>query len=238
MRPGARVSEVDLANELGFSRTPVREAMTILESEGLLEHKPGEGVTVMLLGRHELEEAFELREVLECGAVTLAADRLTPDELRELDEILKRYEQLAREVCDGEGLAPDDARSTQMAVLDMAFHMKVISGTRNRRLLKMVSDVHLLTRTLGRWTSLPSVPHMTRLAMIIRSHRRIYRALVQRDKEAAEHWMRDHIVRSRVYHLAAFDWNEQRLQAESVRKPESFPQSIIQLLDQMESGEI
>jgi len=239
MPPGSRVSEMDLAREIGMSRTPVREALVVLESEGLLQHQPGEGVTVMRLSRRDLQEAFEVRELLECGAVALAATRLTEAELASLDQILRQYEKLAREIRDSGSLDAESPVTLQMTVLDMAFHMNVISGTKNRRLIKMVGDIHVLTRTLGRWASLPSVPALRRLALIIRGHRRILRSLKQRESAAAQHWMREHVTVSRDYHLAAFDWEErQALAAAHERREQSFPKSIMQLLDQMESGQL
>ena len=141
----------------------------------------------MRLTRRELQEAFEVRELLECGAVALAATRLTEAELAGLEQILAQYEKLAREVRDSGSLAAESPGTVQMTVLDMAFHMNVISGTKNRRLIKMVGDIHVLTRTLGRWASLPTVSVLRRLALIIHGHRRVLRALKKRDGEAAQH---------------------------------------------------
>ncbi len=226
--------------ELGVSRTPVREAILILESEGFLLHKPGVGVITMALGRRELEEAFEVREMLECSAVAMAAERITAPQLAELKEICRRYELVARDVRKEKNPGEEiSEQKTQTNVLDLLFHMKITAAADNRRLLKMVSDSHLFTRIFSRPAMSPSMPHLRRVSLNHRDHGRILRALVKHDVAAAVHWMRADVSRARDFHLQSFDWEQaqQKTRGNAVNNRQ-FPSSILQVLDQIERGSL
>src|SRR5687768_1814024 len=95
---GERLSEVALAKEIGVSTTPVREAMGRLMSEGLLVKVPGLGSFVRQVGRDELEELYELRQLLESHATFRAATRLTAAQLRELQRFCNQILEVARVV--------------------------------------------------------------------------------------------------------------------------------------------
>ena len=79
------------------SRTPVREAIAQLETQGLIQQEPGVGPRVKKLDRRELEESFELREILECSAAAMAAQRITEPELAALAHVCDQYESLGRD---------------------------------------------------------------------------------------------------------------------------------------------
>ncbi|MEO6434812.1 MAG: GntR family transcriptional regulator [Tepidisphaeraceae bacterium] len=91
MRPGKRLSDIHLAREIGISRTPVREAIIQMETQGLVEQVEGVGPRVKSLARPDLEETFELREMLEVAAIGKAVTRITEPELRELESICDQY---------------------------------------------------------------------------------------------------------------------------------------------------
>jgi len=82
--PGHRLKEEELAQQLGISRTPVREALLVLQSEGLVEAAPNRGATVRAYDTADLEEMYELRALLEGHAAGRAASRVTPDQLAHL----------------------------------------------------------------------------------------------------------------------------------------------------------
>src|SRR5271169_1260355 len=81
LAPGASLSPALLAKEIGISHTPVREAISQLESEGLVERLPRLGARVRLIDRRELEELFELRETLEADAAAWAAERISEEQI-------------------------------------------------------------------------------------------------------------------------------------------------------------
>lgn len=84
MAPGSRVVEREIAAEHGISRAPVREAIRLLEAEGFVSVRPGRGVVVRELARKEVEDLFDLREVLEVFEARLAAERARPADVRRL----------------------------------------------------------------------------------------------------------------------------------------------------------
>jgi DNA-binding GntR family transcriptional regulator len=212
---GQRLSDAEIARELGISRTPVREAIVHLEAQGLVEQQPGVGPLIKVLDRRELEELFELREVLECGAATAAAQRVTDTELAGLEAVLDEYEAVmarVREAGADKPAAPPAYRRT--ALLDMTFHLKIIEAAKNRSLLRMVRDTQLLTRVFQRRGEAAgaSVPLLQRLERICTDHRAILSALRQRDAERLRQSLQGHLEWSRERNLEVFDW-EQRQKA-------------------------
>lgn len=144
---GAAISELALAQEMGISRTPVREAIGRLVAEGLLEHVPGRGTVVINPTRRDIVELYELREALEVYAVGKAArQRLHPEDaaaLRALcDEIRAMAEQLRR---SGQARLGDEQMQRFLAA-DMKFHMLLLRAAGNLRIMKVVADTRLLTR--------------------------------------------------------------------------------------------
>ena len=98
LRAGSPVSEVPIARELGISRTPTREAVRQLVTEGLLEQVPGGGVVVVTLERRDIVEIYELRKALEVQAVEVAARRLAGTELQNLRKIADEVPHLIQEL--------------------------------------------------------------------------------------------------------------------------------------------
>lgn len=208
--PGGRLSDIHLAKEIGISRTPVREAIILLETQGLVEQIAGLGPHVKSLDRGELDEAFEFREVLESAAAAKAAERITDSELAALNALCEQYRALARQVRDDGVRSVNHTLGDRLVVLDMAFHLKLIRAARNRRLLRGVTDLHILGRLLRRRAEIPTVSLLSRVALVYRDHRRIVRALRRRDADATRQWMSRHIQRARQYHLDAFDWHQRQ----------------------------
>jgi len=238
MPMGDRVSDADIARELGISRTPVREAIAQLETQGLIQQEPGVGPRVKRLDRRELEESFELREILECSAAAMAAQRITDVELAALTELCDQYEAVAERVRAAGGTTVPPVLSGQLNVLDMAFHLTNIECAKNRQLLRAVRDVHLLTRILQRRADLPGTPHLERLGHICADHRQIVAALAQHDPALAQESVRKHVQWSRDAHLYAYDW-EQRQQRTAASRSEDlfFPLNVLQRLCAMEAGD-
>ena len=126
--PGAVLSEVALAKELGVSRGPIREAMGRLAAEGLVKVRPRRGAVVRAPTLEELVEAYQVREVLESLAVRLAVPRLTEEDLRELGSFVDEMDASARQNDRG-----------RFFEANVAFHERFCEMSGNRKL----RQVHL-----------------------------------------------------------------------------------------------
>ncbi len=177
IQPGQKVSEAGFAKGIGVSRTPVREALVRLETMGLIEQQPGIGTRVREPDRRDMEECFELREVLECGAARLAAQWITSEELAELDALTGQYRDIARRLQQPFTSKELDELSSRANILDLSFHLKIMAATKNRRIVQVVADVNLLTRILRRNANLPSESPLRRVSRVLLHHHRILEAL-------------------------------------------------------------
>jgi DNA-binding GntR family transcriptional regulator len=137
VQPGAKLRQEDLAVIFGTSRIPVREALRVLEHEGLVRSEPHRGFTVTALDADQVEEVYELRIVLEAHAVRQAIPLLTEDDLREL-------EQLHLEMEEAED--PED----QLAKRER-FYMRLYSVTARPRLVGLIARLHQEVARSLRW---------------------------------------------------------------------------------------
>src|SRR5688572_9226808 len=121
-----RLSEVQLAKEIGISRTPVREAVSQLASEGLIQRHPELGVLVRQITRKELEELTNLRWLLESYAVARAARRVTEEDAAKLRKIVDRLREISHAIRD-QGLQTwNQELGRQLALTDILFHMTIM----------------------------------------------------------------------------------------------------------------
>ena len=175
LRPRDRLTETDLADRLGISRTPVREALRRLEADGLVTHVPRVGAAIRALDYAEINELYEMRAVLEGTAARLAARAASDVELAELNQIT-----------DEMGAAEGTAR---LLAANRQFHALLLDAARNRFLLRAVEAVQKTLLILGPST----MEEGARAAEAVAEHRRIVSALWDHDGEGAEAAMRAHI---------------------------------------------
>lgn len=173
--PGARLRETELAERLGVSRTPIREAIRQMEADGLVVHVPRHGASIRVLDYSEVMELYEMRAVLEGTAARLAA-RAASD--IELDELMALNEELAN--------APDPQDAYE---LNRQFHMTLLDAAKNRYLIKSVNALQKTLLILGPSTLLEP----ERADQAVGEHRDILVALKNRDGAQAEAAMRVHI---------------------------------------------
>jgi DNA-binding GntR family transcriptional regulator len=183
LSPGARLRETDLADRLGISRTPVREAIRQLEADGLVTHMPRQGATIRALDYGEVIELYEMRAVLEGTAARLAARAASAIELEELAAL---NDELAA--------APPGPLARE---LNRQFHRTLLDAARNRFLVKSMSVLQKTLLILGPST----LAEAERAADAVEEHAAILRGLEARDGPAAEMVMRGHIeaaLKSRI----------------------------------------
>lgn len=186
---GDKLGEIEIAEELGLSRTPVREALRRLGSEGLLEVLPNRGARVRTWTAQDLEETYELRAVLEGLAVRRAAARTTPAVLAELD----RLAAAMMTVDPSLGRRPPGDFS-ELAALNASFHELIVATAGSARLastLQGLVQLPLVMRTYRRYT--PAA-----LARSHSHHREIVDALRAGDGGWAESVMRSHVLAARA----------------------------------------
>lgn len=179
--PGQRLVVEELAEKLGVSLTPVRSAMQMLTSEGLVETRPRSGTFVAHLSARDLEETFEIRLALELLAVELAARSIGPEQLQRLRELLA---QLA-----ASGQQEDGRRQHDEA--NQEFHKLLIEASGNRRLAEIYKSLNAHIQ-IARIHAVRA-DWRARLKDEQQEHERIVTALEKRDAAAASDAMRRHI---------------------------------------------
>ena len=131
--PGTRMMEVDLAEEMGVSRTPIREAIRKLEKEGLVTIEPRRGAYASMISTQDMVEILEVRQDLEGLAAYFAASRMSPVEMEELREIADHYNAAVKE-----GSMQDMIR------YDTQFHRQIVDSCNNKILVNMVEQLQEL----------------------------------------------------------------------------------------------
>lgn len=180
--PGSRLGEADLADSLDVSRTPVREALRRLSSDGLIETLPNRGARVRSWTVEEIIEIFELRALLEGRAASLAARRSTPEFVAGLAELCAAMEVAAV-------LRPEPDLSL-VATLNRRFHWLIMERADSPRLAVLVESVTLFALTVRTFEGYGE----RRLEQSMRQHRELVDALGASDPMWAESVMRAHIL--------------------------------------------
>ncbi len=175
LAPGDRVTETDLAARLGISRTPVREAIRLLEADGLVTHVPRVGAVIRRLDYSEVTELYDMRTMLEATAAGLAARAASEVEI---DEIAAINAEMAQ---------TDDP--VLRAELNRQFHFALLDAAKNRYLTRAVSTLQKSMLILGPTT----MTETKRAEQAIDEHEWIVAALRARDVVEAEHGMRTHM---------------------------------------------
>jgi DNA-binding GntR family transcriptional regulator len=186
MAPGARLSQLELAERLAISRTPVREALRRLAGEGLVDALPQRGFRVADLGLDSVMRRLEVRQLLEPGIARVAAQHATPKDVAALREAIAQEER-AEDVVE----VHDSSRS---------FHINLARATHNDELVNILDSMWIIEvgrRLLARRAFAPRWR-----AADISEHTAIADAVERRDAEEAEALMREHIG------AAVQHWNE------------------------------
>jgi DNA-binding GntR family transcriptional regulator len=182
IRPGERIRQEDVAGRFGSSRLPVREALRMLEAEGLCVHAPNKGARVPLLDRREVEVIYQMRERLEPLALIESLPHLSEEDFLRLQEIQERIE------------ASDDMG--EFLVLDREFHLLTYRGCQIEQLSSMVTRLWNTTQHYRRAFMMLTGP--SRRWVVNAEHRLLLDALQQRDAVDAERHLVGHIRRTRI----------------------------------------
>lgn len=170
--------EMKLAERLGVSRTPIREAIRKLELEGLVVMVPRKGAAVANITEKDTKDVLEVRRTLEMFAVEVACDGITPEQLQKLKKAAKAFE-------DSKG----SMDLIRIAETDMQFHEIIYEATQNERLIQMLNN---LRENMYRYR-IEYLKDPNYYDSLVREHREILNAIENGDKDHARRCMRDHI---------------------------------------------
>ena len=183
LKPGERLMEIQLADEMGVSRTPVREAIRKLELEGLVVMVPRKGAYVAGVSMKDIHEVYEVRAALEMLAVSLAAERITDEELDALErQVLKESE------AETSGNT-DENTLDNIVYIDTTFHDIIYQAAHNQRLVQFLN---ILQEQLQRFRA-ASLSRPGRSKTALEEHKQIIEALAERNGELASKLAKEHI---------------------------------------------
>ena len=175
LKPGERVSEPELAERFGISRTPIREAFRQLESEGYLEVMPRKGAVVASLSERDVVEFYSIKSILEGHAARIAAERMSERDLERLETINAKLEQIATE---------GDIKT--FFRVHNEFHELFIKASGNDKLTELINQLVLKFNRLR----LASLAQPGRMAISVQEHRKIIEAFRNHDGDKAENLVR------------------------------------------------
>ena len=229
--PGGRLSEPDLAQEIGISRTPVRDAVTQLQCEGLIERKPRYGTFVRELNENDIRELYELREGLESFAAGLAAERISEGDLQRLEGLLEKTGDIADSLkqSGAEELSGGPMRTFLAA--DMGFHAIIIQAAGNFRITKIIAQSHILSGIFSR----QRISHRLGLVRkVVKSHSLILKALENHDPKAASDQVASHIRQSKQNSLMYHGYRSNHAKAKEMAFA-LMPRQVVRELNKIES---
>ncbi len=180
--PGQRLVFIDLAKQLGVSRTPVNNALSILAQEGYLDFVPNQGYSVHKLTRKEAQNLFEIREILEVGFLGKAIRHMTEGKIQNVRERKLDYEKAISSHVD-----------RKLFILDAAFHASIIDMAENEILSDRYRDICQKIFLRFRTEDL----RMNRIMEIKKEHNDLYEAVRIKDVERAKELVRMHHKSSR-----------------------------------------
>lgn len=181
LKPGQQISENKIASKLSVSRTPVREAIRILERDNLVSLMPGRKVIVSVPSRRDIEEVYEIRAIVE----TEALRRITPENtglIREMERFIEEAEKLRK-----------DGSLREMAQANNRFHLAIISALENERLHRFI---HSLNDSISRFRLYSLTPEWALESE--QEHKQIISSLKNGDTETAVSLLRHNLMKPKT----------------------------------------
>lgn len=183
LRPGERLMELQLAKRLGVSRTPIREAIRMLELEGLAVTVPRKGAEVARMTEKEMEDVLQIRRALDELAVGLACDNMTEEAMGKIYIALKNFEKRTK---------GGDVKATAQA--DVDFHDAIYQASNNPKLVNMLNN---LRGQMYRYR-VEYLKDQGIYPRLMEEHKRIYEGLKHRDKETVVEIVSCHVMNQEI----------------------------------------
>ena len=183
LKPGERLMEIQLANKLGVSRTPIREAIRKLELEGLVLMIPRKGAEVAEITEKNMRDVLEVRKALEELAVQLACDKITKEEIEEMKKAAEDFKKILK-----------SKDITEIAEADVRFHDIIYMATDNQKLIQLLNN---LREQMYRYRVEYLKEGETR-DVLVKEHEELTKAIRERDVERAKQLSFQHIENQRM----------------------------------------
>lgn len=186
LAPGAKLTEAMLADRLGVSRGPIREAFRILEEAGLVKLEKNRGVFVRSIPLAEAMEIYDLRAMVDESAGRQLAERITPEQLKVLRSMVEQMERLVKE-------GHNTSASDPYHLLNLAFHDRIVEFVGNRKLIdlyrRLVKELSLFRRV--------NLADGQQIPVSVQEHRAILKAIAAGDADGAGRALRAHVLESK-----------------------------------------
>lgn len=178
LKPGERLMELQLASKLGVSRTPIREAIRMLEQEGLAVTIPRKGAEVAKMTEKDMEDVLQIRDALDELAASIACEQITPEEMDELRRTMREFEEYTK-----------TADLKRIAEADVRFHDIIYKATRNPKLENMLNN---LREQMYRYR-VEYLKDEKNYPILIKEHSEIVEGLSKKDKNKLTDAMHKHV---------------------------------------------
>ena len=198
LAPGEKLVDLKLAEELQVSRTPVKEALARLAAEGLVEIAPRKGTFVSRIEPRHLDEAFDIRQIMEVYAAERAADLMTEEELGDLRQLVEKWRLMLDD--------PDTFSEERFKVINAEFHWVLVRSCRNYKLIELYGKLDVFLQ-------IARVRYRRSLAERERSleeHTSLLQALERRNGAEAGQILACHLQRSKEELLESVRWEQKQ----------------------------
>lgn len=185
-------NELELAKELGVSRTPVREALLKLAAENLIVFHPGKGITVNHFTKKDIEDLFELRQAIEEAAIARVMENLSEEQIQTAKNLIAQQEDCTKSNYD----------ENLFLEIDRRFHLFLVGESGNRFMVQTYNNI----RDYITITAREALAREGRAGQVIQEHKAIVRALSQRKTRAIKHAIRKHLMSTK---LTAMKYHDQ-----------------------------
>lgn len=179
LKPGERLMELQLAARLGVSRTPIREAIRMLEQEGLAVTIPRKGAEVAKMTEKDMEDVLQIRRTLDELAVKLACDKMTMEQLENLKQVVREFEASTK-----------SGNIKKVAEADVKFHDAIYIATDNPKLISLLNN---LREQMYRYR-VEYLKDESTYPTLITEHQAICDGLIRKDKEFVVRVMAEHVM--------------------------------------------
>ncbi len=183
LKPGERLMEIQLANQMGVSRTPIREAIRMLEQEGLAVTMPRKGAQVAKMTLKGMEDVLEIRAALDELACQLACERITEEQLLSLEKKKIEFERCLK-----------SANVKQIAEADVSFHDVIYEATGNPKLVSLLNN---LREQVYRYR-VEYLKESENYPILIKEHEAVFQSLLNRNAEDATLAIREHVANQAI----------------------------------------